>query len=268
MKVLQEALEKRLGARIAEDLPLPQRAAVFRFPSQLNQLTGPLKVLTEAVFGESRYEESPWLRGVYFTSATQEGSPIDRMVVGIARSLGLSAPPPEQRRHGERRSFFLRNLLTELIFPEAGLGRFDPRAEERRRWIWRGALAIASAAVVLSGTLFLFSYLRWNGVLGDQERQLADLNARLANVAARQAPTDPLDLNLALDAVNETAQAATPAPMARWSWQAPAPDPNWNRSTPSPMTGRCETSSNPGWWPCWRRRCGGTAATRSSCWTR
>ena len=212
MKVLQEALEKRLGARIAEDLPLPQRAAVFRFPSQLNQLTGPLKVLTEAIFGESRYEESPWLRGIYFTSATQEGSPIDRMVVGIARSLGLSAPPPEQRRHGERRSFFLRNLLTELIFPEAGLGRFDPRAEERRSWIWRGALAIASAAVVLSGTLFLFSYLRWNGVLGDQERQLADLNARLANVAARQAPTDPLDLNLALDAVNETAQAATPAP--------------------------------------------------------
>lgn len=212
MKVLQEALEKRLGSRIAEDLPLPQRAAVFRFPSQLNQLTGPLKVLIEAIFGESRYEESPWLRGVYFTSATQEGSPIDRMVVGIARSLGLSAPPPEQRRHGERRSFFLRNLLTELIFPEAGLGRFDPRAEERRRWIWRGSLAIASAAVVLSGTVFLFSYLRWSGVLGDQERQLADLNARLANVAARQAPTDPLDLNLALEAVHETAQAATPAP--------------------------------------------------------
>ena len=212
VKLLQQALEKRLSDRIADDLPLSERAAVFRFPSQLHQLTGSLKVLTEAVFGESRYEESPWLRGIYFTSATQEGSPIDRMVVGIANSLGLSAPPPEPRRHGEKRSFFLRNLLTELIFPEAGLGRFDPRAEERRRWIWRGALAVASVVVVLSGTVFLFSYLRWNGVLGDQERQLADLNARLANVAARQAPTDPLDLNLALDATTETAQAVTPGP--------------------------------------------------------
>ncbi|MBU3031509.1 type VI secretion system membrane subunit TssM [Paracoccus marinaquae] len=212
MQGLQAALENRLVDRIADDLPLPQRAAIFRFPSQLDQLTGPLKVLIDAAFGESRYEESPWLRGIYLTSATQEGSPIDQMIVGIAGSLGLSAPPPEQRRHGDKRSFFLRNLLTDLIFPEAGLGRFDPRAEERRRWLWRGALAASAASVVLLGTLFLFSYLRWNGALGDQERQLADLNARLANVAAREAPTDPLDLNLALDAANATALAQTPAP--------------------------------------------------------
>ena len=90
MKVLQEALEKRMTERIADDLSLPQRAAVFRFPSQLDALTPPLKVLVEAIFGESRYEESPWLRGIYFTSATQEGSPIDRMVAGIAGALGLS----------------------------------------------------------------------------------------------------------------------------------------------------------------------------------
>ena len=212
MRALQETLEKRLLDRIADDLSLAQRAAIFRFPSQLELLTGPLKVLTDAVFGESRYEESPWLRGIYFTSATQEGSPIDQMVVGIAGSLGLPAPLPEMRRHGETRSFFLRNLLTDLIFPEAGLGRFDPRAEERRRWAWRGALALAAMSVVVLGTVFLFSYLRWNGTLRDQERQLADLNARLANVAAREAPTDPLDLNLALDAALATAQAATPAP--------------------------------------------------------
>ncbi|WP_300042630.1 type VI secretion system membrane subunit TssM [uncultured Paracoccus sp.] len=212
MHALQEALETRLTDRIADDLPLAARAAIFRFPAQVDQLTAPLKVLIEAAFGESRYEESPWLRGIYLTSATQEGSPIDQMLVGIAGSLGLSAPAPEQRRHGEKRSFFLRNLLTELIFPEAGLGRFDPRAEERRRWLWRGALAAAAASVVLLGTLFLFSYLRWNGALGDQERQLADLNARLANVAAREAPTDPLDLNLALEAANATALAATTAP--------------------------------------------------------
>ena len=213
MKVLQEALEKRMTERIADDLSLPQRAAVFRFPSQLDALTPPLKVLVEAIFGESRYEESPWLRGIYFTSATQEGSPIDRMVAGIAGALGLSSPLPEPRRHGEKRSFFLRNLLSEVIFPEAGLGRFDPRAEERRRWLWRGALAAATVIVVLLGTLFLFSYLRWNGALRDQERQLADLTARLANVAARQAPVDPLDLNLALDASTEVANAATPAPV-------------------------------------------------------
>ena len=29
--------------------------------------------VVDTVFGESRYEESAWLRGVYLTSATQEG---------------------------------------------------------------------------------------------------------------------------------------------------------------------------------------------------
>lgn len=207
MRVLQNSLEERLTARIADDLPLDQRAEIFRFPSQLDQLTGPLKVLIEAVFGESRYEESPWMRGVYFTSATQEGSPIDRMVSGISSALGLTAPMPQRRAHGNTRSFFLRNLLTDLVFPEAGLGRFDPRAEERRRWVWRGTLAAATLVTVLLGTVFLFSFLRYNGALGEQERQLTNLSSRLANVAARQAPTDPLDLNLALDAANETANA-------------------------------------------------------------
>lgn len=209
MRVLQSALEERLSARIADDVPLEQRAEIFRFPSQFDQLTSPLKVLVEAIFGESRYEDSPWMRGIYFTSATQEGSPIDRMVSGIASALGLTAPMPQRRAHGNTRSFFLRNLLTELIFPEAGLGRFDPRAEERRRWIWRGTVAGATLVTVLLATVFLFSFLRYNGALGEQERQLTNLSARLANVAARQAPTDPLDLNLALDAANETANAQT-----------------------------------------------------------
>ncbi|MDO5756833.1 MAG: type VI secretion system membrane subunit TssM [Rhodobacterales bacterium] len=209
MQVLQEALEQRLTARIAEDVPLEARADIFRFPGQLAQLTGPLKVLIEAVFGESRYEESPWMRGLYFTSATQEGSPIDRLVAGIAGAVGLPAPVPARRAYGTTRSFFLRGLLTDLIFPEAGLGQFDPRAEERRRWVWRGTLAGAAMAVMILATLFLFSFLRYNGALGEQERQLANLAARLANVAARQAPLDPLDLNLALDAANETVNAQT-----------------------------------------------------------
>lgn len=224
MKVLQETLEKLINSRIADDLTLDERAEVFRFPSQFDRLTASLKALIEAVFGESRYEESPWLRGVYFTSAAQEGAPIDRMVFGIAASVGLEAPAPQRRSHREDRSFFLRNLLTDLIFPEAGLGRFDPRAEERRKWLWRGSAATAALAVVLFGTLFLFSYLRWGGSLADQERQLATLNSRLANVAARQAPTDPLDLDLALDAANETANAGTQSPSGPLISLGPAAD--------------------------------------------
>ena len=211
-KALLANLETRLVSRMAEDMPLDQRAEVFRFPSQVERLEAPLKLLIDAVFGESRYEESPWLRGFYFTSATQEGSPIDRLVGELAGSFGLAAETPMRRAFGEKRSYFLRNMLTDLIFPEAGLGTFDAAAEERRKWIWRGSLAGASLATIIAGLLFLFSFLRYSGGIDDQERLLADLSGRLANVAARQAPTAPLDLELALDGGTEIKAAATDVP--------------------------------------------------------
>ena len=221
VKALLANLETRLTTRMAEDVPLDQRAEVFRFPAQVERLEAPLKLLIDTVFGESRYEESPWLRGFYLTSATQEGSPIDRLVGELAGSFGLNADTPSRRPFGEKRSYFLRNMLTDLIFPEAGLGTFDAAAEERRKWLWRGSLAGAALLTLLAGLLFLFSFLRYSGGIDDQERLLADLSGRLANVAARQAPTDPLDLDLALDGVTEVKAAATEVPASPLTFIGP-----------------------------------------------
>ncbi|HEX9859552.1 MAG TPA: type VI secretion system membrane subunit TssM, partial [Paracoccaceae bacterium] len=206
-RALLSTLESRLAARLAEDAPLPWRAEVFRFPAQMEKVEAPLKILIDTVFGESRYEESPWLRGFYFTSATQEGSPIDRLIGEMSQAFGLRAEPPPHRAYGETRSYFLRNLITDVIFPEAGLGLFDRAAEERRKWLWRGSVAGAGLICMLAGLAFLYSFLRYSGGVDDQARQIADLSGRLSNVAARQAPTDPLDLDLALEAVTEVAAA-------------------------------------------------------------
>ena len=99
-----------------------------------------------------------------------------------------------------------------MIFPEAGLGVFDPAAERRRRWIWRGTLAGAVFLTAALGLAFLYAFLRWSGGIADQERLLADLSGRLSNVAARQAPTDPLDLDLALEAASTVEAARTEVP--------------------------------------------------------
>ena len=208
MRTLLAALEDRLVERMSADAPLDRRAEVFRFPAQVGRLAAPLRQLIETVFGESRYEEAPWLRGFYLTSATQEGSPIDRLVGGMAARFGLPAPRPVRRAHGEKRSFFLRDLLGALIFPEAGLATVDPRAEERRVWIRRGAVAGAALATVLVALLFLFSYLRFSGAIADQARQLDALPARLSGASAhQQATADPEDLGLAVEAAADVATA-------------------------------------------------------------
>ncbi|MGB8814872.1 MAG: type VI secretion system membrane subunit TssM [Paracoccaceae bacterium] len=212
-RALLSTLESRVSARMAEDAALPWRAEVFRFPAQMERVEAPLKILIETVFGESRYEESPWLRGFYFTSATQEGSPIDRLIGEMSQAYGLQADTAPRRAYAEPRSFFLRNLITDVIFPEAGLGLFDRAAEDRRIWRWRGTVAGTALVCTLAGLAFLFSYLRYSGAIDDQERLLADLSGRLSNVAARQAPTEPLDLDLALEAVTEVAAARSPVPV-------------------------------------------------------
>ena len=91
------------------------------------------------------------------------------------------------------------------------MARFDPHAEERRRWLWRGALA-AATVIVTAGHAVSVLILRWNGALRDQERQRRP--DRAAGQWSRRggAPVDPLDLNLALDALTEVAM---PRPRAR-----------------------------------------------------
>ena len=204
--------ERRLDGRLAEDLSLRERAEAFRFPAQLLRLEAPLRSFVEGVFGETRYDEAAWLRGVYLTSATQEGTPIDRLVGELAGAYGLSAEPPVASRRGERRSFFLRRLLTDVVFKEAGLGVLDPAREDRRRWAWRGAVAACVLVAALLSALFAFSYVRGAAALSLQARQFEALAASLAPVAARQAPTDPLDLAEAVAAVQQVEAALVPAP--------------------------------------------------------
>ncbi len=210
--LLAARLEGRLVPRLEAEERLETRAQIFRFPAQVASLAEPLRLLVDTVFGESRYEESAWLRGVYLTSATQEGTPIDRLTAALASSFGLPAAPRPAPARVEKRSFFLRRLLSDVVFKEAGLGTLDPAAEERRVWIWRGAAVACAGLVVLAGLVFSMSYLGYRAVIAAQEERFEDLRATLAPVAARQAPLDPLDLDLALEAVTEVANARAPLP--------------------------------------------------------
>lgn len=205
-------LEKRLVPRLEDEEKLQARAEIFRFPAQLNSLTEPIQLLVEAIFGESRYEESPWLRGIYLTSATQEGAPIDRLTAALSSSFGLPARRAMPAQRTVKRSFFLKNLLTKVIFKEAGLGTFDPLALRRRTWIWRGAAAACGAAVLIAGTLFTLSYLDNRNAIQAQASQFEALQAPLGSIAATAARVDPPDIDTALAVMDQVAAARTAPP--------------------------------------------------------
>src|SRR5256714_1319627 len=132
-----EAIEKRLQSRVLKRLhderDVQRRCAIYNFPQQFAALRPLLAAFVDKAFAGSRYGEQPLLRGVYFTSGTQEGSPIDRVLGTLARTLNLGrtilAPPASSGK-----SFFINRLLHDVIFTEAGLARAHEKKERPYKW--------------------------------------------------------------------------------------------------------------------------------------
>jgi type VI secretion system protein ImpL len=125
------ALEARLGAemlaRLQEEPDLQRRAAIYRFPQQFHAM-GPIvgEFLAQA-FGTQVNHKPIQLRGVYYTSGTQEGNPIDRVLVALARTFRLDRAAGGSMG-GTGKSFFLTRLLRDVVFSEADLAAVDEDA--------------------------------------------------------------------------------------------------------------------------------------------
>ena len=148
-----DLLERRLYAvlpsRLQEERDLQRRAAIYRFPQQFRGVGPMLASFLEYAFGSGWTQgESPLLRGVYFASGTQEGSPIDRVLGTLARSFNLErkVQPPIV---GGGKSFFLKRLLRDVVFGESGLAGSDPLRERARRNARTAAYASLGGATLL-----------------------------------------------------------------------------------------------------------------------
>ncbi len=142
---LEQRLNTVLVERLDEERDLQRRAAIYRFPQQFHALGPLVGEFIALAFSQQQNHASTMLRGVYYTSGTQEGNPIDRVLGALARSFGLERTASEGAG-ATGKSFFISRLLREVIFPEQGLA-----VDDRRRRAWRpfafAALAALAAAV-------------------------------------------------------------------------------------------------------------------------
>ncbi len=157
------ALERRLYDEMLDRLQaepdLQRRAAVYRFPQQFRGVGTLVEQFLDSAFIGVQGAPEPLLRGVYFTSGTQEGSPIDRVLGTLARSFNLERAAAGPASAGSGKSFFLTRLVREVIFPESGLAGSDERLEGRLRTARRLAYGAIVAASVALAALWTLSYL-------------------------------------------------------------------------------------------------------------
>ncbi|MHB8813472.1 MAG: type VI secretion system membrane subunit TssM [Steroidobacteraceae bacterium] len=154
---LIERLQQRVLARMDAERDPRRRAGILAFPQQVSLLKPVIDDLLRCVFTASGFDRPVLLRGVYFTSGTQEGSPIDRMLGAIARSFGVTsavAPPAA----GRGKAYFIERLLKAVIFPEAGLAGVNRAMQARMIAARSGAYIACLVLLVLIFSWLLVSY--------------------------------------------------------------------------------------------------------------
>jgi type VI secretion system protein ImpL len=146
---LLKVVELRALTRMAAERRVDVRQRVYEFPQQLEAVRANLIEFVAQAFAANVYQETPILRGVYFTSGTQEGRPIDRVMQKMAEAFGVRPRIAQALVPGEARSYFLRDVFARVIFPDRDVASASGALSRRD-------LAIRSATV---GGVFLLALL-------------------------------------------------------------------------------------------------------------
>ncbi len=186
-RLLLERLERRSFERLQAERAPERRARIAGFPLQVASLLPPLDEFLQMAFGGTKLDPAPLLRGVYMSSATQEGTPIDRMTGMLARSFGIDQQRAPSLRPTAGRAHFIKRLLGDVVLGEALLVSADP-ARRRRRLAWRvGGFATVGLATLAVAAL-LWRVESVNRLAVEQATEaLAAYRAQL-----QAAPLDPV----------------------------------------------------------------------------
>ncbi|MDD7971940.1 type VI secretion system membrane subunit TssM [Roseinatronobacter alkalisoli] len=177
-----DALVARLSAEVTDRMQEEPngvlRIAIFGFPAQVAMLKDKLEQVLEGVFGTTRYKVNATLRGFYFTSGTQEGTPIDQILGAMERSFGGAVGAGAS---GKGKSYFLHDLLRKVIFQEAGWVSQDRRAVRRE-----GVLRYGTMALILGGAIWLAAI--WGNSFYQNYRLIGMAQAEISRYEALARP--------------------------------------------------------------------------------
>jgi type VI secretion system protein ImpL len=212
-------LTEFLPDRLQEEPGPDSRVVLFGFPTQMAALKGAVTDFLGRIFEPTRYHANATLRGFYFTSGTQQGTPIDQLLGALSRNFGAEEMPVSAYS-GRGRSYFLTDLMKKVIIGEAGWVSTN-RAAVRRAVILKGA---AYAAIVLGFVLatgaWWVSYSRNRALIAQAEEAYLEYQT-VAGPVLRETLVSNYDLTRVLPLLHrlrhmptgyETREQGTPVP--------------------------------------------------------
>jgi type VI secretion system protein ImpL len=180
-------LEKRTLRRLIEEPRLENRDRIYAFPQHFASLRESVLRFVHEMTIEDAMHETPVLRGIYWSSGTQEGRPRDAIMSRVASAFGfrplVAEPQAATPAAGPEsvKSYFLGDLFARVIFPDYDLaGRSAKRTRMQKAWVNTLGIVGLTIAIVLVW-LPLMSFKANRDIIGEAELAVEPIEVHLAN---------------------------------------------------------------------------------------
>ncbi|MBX3460352.1 MAG: type VI secretion system membrane subunit TssM [Planctomycetes bacterium] len=197
---------------LASERPAAKKQNIYLFPRQFQLAREKMKDFLGQLFGTSAVESSI-LRGVYFTSGTQKGTPIDQLMQRLGAAMGMDAPPEGFDERLEKKSFFINHLFTRVMFPDKTLARSNSRVI-RKRMAWRYGVQLLTAALFAAVTFGAVGAFNDNRVAVNA---VAESSAAVKELPGSNTEKQFIESLKALDAMRTQLEGAR-AGSRGWQW--------------------------------------------------
>lgn len=134
---------------LAQELAENVRQPLFCFPEEFSTLQQPLRVFLESLQREDARYYRPFLRGVFFTSARQQGQCLSllRRQCGLPEAVSFEEESTTSKRD---QSYFLKDVFEVMLPRDRHLAIPTATARRRRRWVQAlGLTSIVSLGLLL-----------------------------------------------------------------------------------------------------------------------
>ncbi|WFU44339.1 type VI secretion system membrane subunit TssM [Bradyrhizobium sp. CB82] len=166
---LLERLSEETLDRLQDEPTAQHRVQLFGFPAQMARLKPQIHNFLNQIFEPTRYHVNANLRGFYFTSGTQQGTPIDQLIGSLARTFGAEEVSAGSYS-GTGKSYFLADLISKVIIGEADWVSTDRAAVRRALILKTAALSFIGLVSIGLIAVWVTSYKR-NSDLIEQSLQ-------------------------------------------------------------------------------------------------
>lgn len=217
-KALIAQIYRLLPQRLLSEPDATRRSLIYALPQQLAGLQDLIGGMLDTAFSASRFKQKPLLRGLYFTSGTQEGMAFDRVLSTLTRKLSLQ-PQTTSQQDGKGKSYFLETLFKGVMFNEAGLTGRNAKHERRLRMLQITGFCALALLLSLTAGAWMLSYENNSNYLTEVRKNTDVLRAATEEIKS----ADPDSLVALLPVLEHAARVAQSdqyegaAPLT-WRW--------------------------------------------------